>query len=47
MDNYPSEGIKADPLPDDKAEGDSAETETWDDNDTPPGVDPRAEKPSQ
>lgn len=31
----------ADPLPDDKIEGDSADTEVWDENDTPPGVDPR------
>ncbi|KKL90571.1 hypothetical protein LCGC14_1903340 [marine sediment metagenome] len=31
----------ANPLPDDKVEGDSAETEIWDDNDTPPGIDPR------
>ena len=31
----------ANPLPDDKIEGDPHETEIWDDNDTPPGVDPR------
>ena len=32
-------GIPANPLP--KREGDSADTEIWDDNDTPPGIDPR------
>ena len=38
------EGIPADPLPDDIKQGDSSETEVWDDNDTPPGVDPRTGK---
>jgi len=33
--------IPANPLPDDIDEGDSADTEIVDDNDTPPGVDPR------
>lgn len=34
--NPPPEGIEADPLPPEKVEGDSAETDRWDDNDTPP-----------
>lgn len=29
----------ANPLPADKVEGDSGETDVWDDNDTPPGYD--------
>jgi hypothetical protein len=33
--------IIADPLPDDKVEGDSAETDIWDENDTEPGIDPK------
>jgi hypothetical protein len=32
------EAVTADPLPDTKAQGDSSETDTDDDNDTPPGV---------
>ncbi|RKZ81880.1 MAG: hypothetical protein DRQ39_11335 [Gammaproteobacteria bacterium] len=29
----------ANPLPPDKVEGDSGDTDVWDDNDTPPGHD--------
>lgn len=36
------EPIPANPLP--KIEGDSADTEVMDDNDTPPGIDPRTVK---
>ena len=31
-----SKPIPANPLPPDKIEGDSADTDQWDDNDTPP-----------
>lgn len=37
-------GIPADPLPDDIKQGDSSETEAWDDNDTPRGIDPKTGK---
>ncbi len=36
--NPPPEGIPANPLS--KVEGDSAETDRWDDNDTPPETPP-------
>jgi hypothetical protein len=38
------ESIPADPLPDTKVEGDSSDTEIFDDNDAPPGVDPKGAK---
>lgn len=37
-----SNRVEANPLPPELVEGDSADTEVDDDNDTPPGVDPRA-----
>ena len=36
--------VEADPLPEDFDEGDSSDTEIVDDNDTPPGIDPKGAK---